>query len=215
MGQSRGQVGSREEAVAAAGAGCDMVVAQGVEAGGHIRGRIGLGALLPEVLESVDIPVVAAGGIGSGRGMAAALAAGAAGVRIGTQFAAAVESGAHPFYVDALIAARAEETVVTETFSLTWQKAPHRVLQSCVAAVLAHSAGTVGEMVVDGRRTPIRRFAGTEPTKEASGAIEAMPLYAGESVSYVRRLQPAAAILQELADEAGNRLADMIRVTRN
>ena len=73
------QVGSREEALAAQDAGCDFIVAQGSEAGGHVRGTIGLLALLDEVLEAVEVPVVAAGGIGSGRAMAAALAAGADG----------------------------------------------------------------------------------------------------------------------------------------
>ncbi len=73
------QVGSNDEAVAAAKAGCDLIVAQGIEAGGHIRGKIGLLSLLDQVLDSVDVPVLAAGGIGSGRAMAAALAAGASG----------------------------------------------------------------------------------------------------------------------------------------
>ncbi len=80
------QVGSKEEAVAAVEAGCDLVVAQGIEGGGHIRGRVGLLALLGEVLEEVDVPVVAAGGIGTGRAMAAALAAGVSAVRVGTRF---------------------------------------------------------------------------------------------------------------------------------
>ena len=75
------QVGSAEEARAAAAAGCDLIVAQGIGAGGHVRGRVGLLALLDVVLAAVDVPVLAAGGIGSGRAMAAALAAGADGVR--------------------------------------------------------------------------------------------------------------------------------------
>jgi nitronate monooxygenase len=82
------QVGSCEEAVAASKAGCDLIVAQSVSAGGHVRGVIGLPALLSEVLEAVDVPVLAAGGIGSGRALAAALAAGASGVRVGTRFVA-------------------------------------------------------------------------------------------------------------------------------
>ena len=73
------QVGSREEALAAEAAGCGAVIAQGTEAGGHVRGTIGLLALLDEVLESVDVPVLAAGGVGSGRTLAAVLAAGADG----------------------------------------------------------------------------------------------------------------------------------------
>ncbi|HYI15775.1 MAG TPA: nitronate monooxygenase, partial [Thermomicrobiales bacterium] len=73
------QVGSVEEACAAEAAGCDFIVAQGVEAGGHVRGQISLLPLLSEVLDAVSIPVLAAGGIGTGRAVAAALAAGADG----------------------------------------------------------------------------------------------------------------------------------------
>ena len=87
------QVGSSEEAVAAAEAGCDMVVAQGIEAGGHVRGKVSLLTLLSQVLDSVQVPVLAAGGIGSGRALAAVLAAGASGVRVGTRFIAATEAG--------------------------------------------------------------------------------------------------------------------------
>src|SRR5438876_1072809 len=110
------QVGSNAEAVTAAEAGCDLIVAQGIEAGGHIRGKIGLLVLLEQVLDSVHVPVLAAGGIGSGRAMAAALAAGAAGVRVGTRFIVAEEAEAHPQYQKALIYAEPEDTVVTEVF---------------------------------------------------------------------------------------------------
>jgi len=112
------QVGSLGEAVAAARAGCDLIVAQGTEAGGHVRGRVGLLPLLNAVLDSVDIPVIAAGGIGTARDVAATLAAGAAGVRVGTRFVAAPECDAHPEYVTALVAAGAEDTVLTERFSV-------------------------------------------------------------------------------------------------
>src|SRR5256712_1130267 len=97
------QVGSNEEAVAAAEAGCDMIVAQGVEAGGHVRGKVSLLTLLGRVLDSVKVPVLAAGGIGSGRALAAVLAAGASGVRVGTRFIAATEAGARPGYVKSLL----------------------------------------------------------------------------------------------------------------
>ena len=109
------QVGSREEAIAAAGAGCDFVIAQGVEAGGHVRGTSPTMTLLGEVISAVDVPVLAAGGIGTGRAMATALAAGADGVRVGTRFVAAAEAAAHPEYVAALIAAEAQDTVYTES----------------------------------------------------------------------------------------------------
>src|SRR6185437_7604916 len=79
------QVGAKSEAIAAADAGCDIIVVQGIEAGGHIRGTVGTFALLSEVIGSIDVPVLAAGGISTGRVMAAALAAGADGVRVGTR----------------------------------------------------------------------------------------------------------------------------------
>jgi NAD(P)H-dependent flavin oxidoreductase YrpB (nitropropane dioxygenase family) len=202
------QVGSRQEAVAAREAGCDFVVAQGMQAGGHVRGTIGMLALLEEVLDAVDVPVVAAGGIGSGRAMAAALAAGADGVRVGTRFVAAVEAGAHPAYAAALIAARAEDTVYTSAFSANWPDAPHRVLKSCVSAAEAFEGDTVGHMInLAGERYAIRRFASGAIDTSATGAIEAMSLWAGESVGAVKRVQPAAEIVRELVDEAAAALA--------
>ena len=121
------QIGSRDEALRANDAGCDFIVAQGIEAGGHVRGTLGTFALLDECLRAVDVPVLAAGGIGTGKAMAAALAAGADGVRVGTRFVAATEAGAHPTYVAALIAAQAEDTEYTAAFSVGWRNAPHRV----------------------------------------------------------------------------------------
>lgn len=93
--------------------------------------------LLADVLEVVTVPVLAAGGIASARAMAAVLAAGAAGVRVGTRFAATQESGAHPDYLAALLAAPAEATVLTDAFSVGWTDATHRVLRSAVAAAEA------------------------------------------------------------------------------
>jgi len=110
------QVGSVDEARSAADSGCDLVVAQGCEAGGHVRGRVGMLALVELVLDAVDVPVLAAGGIGSPRAMAAVLAAGASGARIGTRFVAADEADTHPAYADALAGAQPEDTVVTTTF---------------------------------------------------------------------------------------------------
>src|SRR2546426_9357022 len=123
------QLGSAAEATAAERAGCDLIVAQGTEAGGHVRGKIGLLALLGEVLPSVKVPVVAAGGIGTGRAMAAALAAGASAVRVGTRFVASEEAGALPAYVDKLIAADAEGTSPTAAFSADAADAPPRAFR--------------------------------------------------------------------------------------
>ena len=196
------QVGSLGEAVAAARAGCDLVVAQGTEAGGHVRGRVGLLPLLNAVLDAVDVPVIAAGGIGTARDVAAALAAGAAGVRVGTRFVAAPECDAHPEYVAALVAAGAEDTVLTERFSVMWPDAPHRVLRSAVAAAETCPDDVVGEMELGGSRQPLPRFAVACPTRTTTGTIAAMALYAGESVGAVRGVMPAADIVHELMDGA-------------
>jgi nitronate monooxygenase len=164
--------------------------------------------LLIEVLGTVDVPVLAAGGIGTGQAMAAALAAGADGVRVGTRFVASTEAGAHPTYVEKLIGARAEDTVYTEAFSTNWPDAPHRVLRSCLQAAEVFTGETVGEAVgLDGTRMPVPRFAALTPDRHATGAIEAMSLWAGESVSAVRRVQPAAEIVRELAEDAERLLA--------
>jgi NAD(P)H-dependent flavin oxidoreductase YrpB (nitropropane dioxygenase family) len=196
------QVGSAAEARAAAAAGCDFVIAQGVEAGGHVRGKLALLPLLAQVLDAVSLPVVAAGGIGSARAMAAALAAGAAAVRVGTRFIAARESEAHPEYVAALVAARAEDTVLTEAFSVGWPDAPHRVLRSCVVEAERFSGERVGEMELGGQKIPIERFAPPCPTRTTHGHVGAMALYAGESVGGITGVVPAAEIVNELVGGA-------------
>ena len=204
------QVGSAEEARAAAGAGCDLVVAQGTEAGGHVRGQTSLLPLLDAVLGTIEVPVVAAGGIGSARSVAAVLAAGAAGARVGTRFLAAEEADMHPQYLEALIAAGPGDTELTSTFS-TWWDAPHRVLRSCIAEAEAVEGDDtlVGEVTwADGSRLPIPRFCVMHPGKTTTGRIEAMALYAGQSVGSVREIQPAAAIVAELAGGAEKLLGD-------
>ena len=96
-----------------------MIVAQGMKAGGHVRGTLGLVPLLDEVCTVIDVPIIAAGGIGTGTAMAAALVAGADAVRI-ERFMAASESMAHPTYVDALIRASTDDTVITTAFGDGW-----------------------------------------------------------------------------------------------
>jgi NAD(P)H-dependent flavin oxidoreductase YrpB (nitropropane dioxygenase family) len=201
------QVGSLEEAVQAEDVGCDVVVVQAIEAGGHVRGTIGLLPLLDQVLPRLSVPVVAAGGIGTGRAMAAVLAAGADAVRMGTRFVAAAEHPAHPVYVEALLRSEPQDTIHTERFSGGWRiNAPHRVLRSSLEAAEAFEGDLVGERirVSDGARLPIARFQGdfTPRTPLVSGHVEAMAMWAGESVGAVRRIQSAAEIIDEVVAEA-------------
>ncbi|MPY92713.1 MAG: nitronate monooxygenase [Acidimicrobiia bacterium] len=196
------QVGSAHEARAAVDAGCDAVVVQGTEAGGHVRGGTRLFPLLAAALDLVDVPVIAAGGIATPRHVATALAAGASAVRVGTRFVATAESGAHPAYVDALLAADAGDTVLTEAFSVMWPNAPHRVLGSCIDAAAAHDGDLVGEVGLGDEAMSIPRFAIIPPSRETTGDIGAMALYAGESVGSVTSVVPAADVVRELVEGA-------------
>ncbi|RIL06137.1 MAG: nitronate monooxygenase [Proteobacteria bacterium] len=196
------QVGSLREALAAERAGCDYVVAQGAEAGGHVRGETSLLPLLSQVLGALRVPVVAAGGIATARSLAAVLACGCGAARVGTRFVAAAESGAHPAYVAALLAASAADTCLTQAFSHGWPDAPHRVLRSAIAAAEACSESVVGELAIGGEGMPVERFSPVPPTIDTTGRVEAMALYAGESVGDVERVAPAAAIVAELVTGA-------------
>jgi NAD(P)H-dependent flavin oxidoreductase YrpB (nitropropane dioxygenase family) len=116
---------------------------------------------------------------------------------------AAEEAEAHPRYVEALIAASPADTVRGDTFALDYPDAPHRALRSSVAAVEVFPDDIVGEvMSPSGDRVPVRRFQKLTITRHVTGAIEAMPHWAGESVGGVTRIQPAAEIVRELASEA-------------
>jgi nitronate monooxygenase len=152
----------------------------------------------------VRVPVLAAGGIGSGRAMAAALAAGADGVRLGTRFVAAEEAEAHPDYVKALIGAEAKDSAYTDIFSGGWPDAPHRVLHSSIEAVQAFEGDVIGRRywLDEDEWDDVRRFESKSATKYFEGAIEAMPLWAGQSVGGVKKVQTAAQIVQELAGQA-------------
>ena len=205
------QVGSVAEAAAAERAGCDFIVVQGTEAGGHVRGETSLLPLLSLVLDEVRVPVVAAGGIATARSLAAILACGCGAARIGTRFIASAESGAHPSYVKALLAATAADTCLTEAFSGMWPNAPHRVLRSAIAAAEALTEDVIGEAHYAEQVLPVHRFSVIAPSSTTTGRIEAMALYAGESVSNVTAVQPAAAIVSELADGAERLLGEATR----
>ena len=201
------QVEAPDEARAAEAAGCDVVVAKGWESGG--RKRIEGPALLPlldAVLDAVSVPVLAAGGIATARGVAAAMAAGADGVRVGTRFIAATESDAHPAWQRAIVEAGADESVMSMAFNAGMPvPGPHRVLRRSIEAAEALARDDAGVVRMGGMELPVARFAPMPPTRESTGAIEAMPFYAGQSAGAVTAIRPAAEIVRELA--AGVRLA--------
>lgn len=193
------QVGSLEEALAAADAGCDLVVVQGTEAGGHVRGSTALRPLLDSVLSRTEVPVLAAGGIGDAAGFRSVLDAGAAGVRVGTRFVAAAESGAHSAYKLAVVQAGEASTEITDAFAVcplcaTVPRA--RVLRSAIDALHALPDAQVGETLLGGQRIPLERGHGLPPGVAATGHVEAMAMYAGESVAAIHSVESVDDIIR-------------------
>jgi nitronate monooxygenase len=202
------QVGSLAHALAAVDAGVDLLVVRGIEGGGRMWGHQSLWPLLVEILDAVNLPVLAAGGIADGRGLAAAVAAGAAGVRMGTRFVATDECGAHPLYKQAVTEAAADESVLTNLFSVMWPPGPSpaRILQRSIDAASGLPDGLIGEMRMGPDVMPIQRFAVPPPTASATGHVEAMPFYAGESAGLISRIEPAGEVVGRIAADAEARL---------
>jgi len=205
-------VGSAEAARRAVDCGVDIIVAQGWEAGGHVRGMVANLPLIPAVVDAVSpTPVVAAGGIADGRGLAAVLALGAAGAWIGTRFLASEEAAIHPRYRELLFHASETDTVFLENlFDANWPDAPHRVLRNKTvenweAAGRPPSGKRPGEGDVIAKSPtggPVIRYQSAVPLRDTEGDIDAMPLWAGQSVGLVSKLQPAGDIVREITDEA-------------
>ncbi len=205
-------VATAEEARRAVDCGVDVVVAQGWEAGGHVRGNVASMPLIPTVVDAVgDVPVVAAGGIADGRGFAASLCLGASGVWIGTRFLASEEINVHPEYRDRILNASEDDTIhLDNLFDVGWRNAPHRVLHNSTverweAAGRPASGDRPGEGEIVGRGSlaeDVVRYMSSTPDEGTTGEIEAMSLWAGQGVALVNRVQPAADIVHELHEEA-------------
>jgi nitronate monooxygenase len=207
-----GTVGTAEEAKRFAAAGVDAVCAQGWESGGHVWGEVSTMALVPAVVDAVSpLPVIAAGGIADGRGIAAAFALGAQGAWIGTRFLLAEEAPLHPEYRERLLRARGEDAVyAAELFNVGWEDAPHRALRNSTrerweAAGSPRAGERPGEGEAIATRadgSKIARYSSSMPVESISGDIEALSMWAGQGVGLVDRVQPAAEIVRELIDEA-------------
>lgn len=215
------QCGSVAEALAACEAGADAVIAQGVEAGGHVRGTLRAAALLAGVRDAVpdDYPILSAGAIVDASDVRARLDAGAEAVACGTRFLMSEESGAHPAYKARLVEAR--ETILTELFGAGWP-APHRVVSNQATARwlrrgprgpgwlrMFHTA-TAPALSRVTVRMQFRLAAMQKPSRPMFGPaaatvdgplnlIEAGPLYAGECVNRIGAIRPAGELVQELA----------------
>lgn len=203
-------VGSLDEARAALGLGADILVAQGWEAGGHVRSQVATLALVPRVVDLAgEVPVVAAGGIGDGRGLAAALCLGAGGAWLGTRFLVAAESPTHERFADLVLEADADGTARPAPFTIGWD-GEHRVLRTpLVEAWEAAGSPGPGERPGEGETVaataegkPLPRYHYASPRDGVTGSIDEMALYAGQSAGLVTRRQPAGDIVREIAAEA-------------
>jgi nitronate monooxygenase len=198
------QVGSVAEARAAEAAGADVVIAQGVEAGGHVRGLTALSALVPDVVAAVKAPVLAAGGIVDGTGLAAALLWGAQGVVVGTGFLATEESFAHDYHKRRIVEAGPEETLHTDLFQINWPiEAPVRVLANSTSRGERGDPASRNRVVIgeeEGR--PIYLFSTDSPLRSMTGDFEAMALYAGQGSGRIDRIVPARERLRSMVAQA-------------
>ena len=213
------QCGSVEEAKAAAEAGADAVIAQGIEAGGHVRGTTPVLELLERVRAAVRIPVLAAGGIVDAEGVRAVLDAGAAAAVLGTRFLLSDESHAHADYKQRCL--ESAETVLSELFGLGWPDAPHRVIPNAatrrwlgddprgpgwirsanrLTAPLANRIPTaVQERAIKAQR-PSQPFLSPQPPTDDGpvNLVDSGPLYAGMSVGRITDVRPAAELVKAL-----------------
>ena len=186
--------GRVKHAVAAQEAGCDAVVAQGTEAGGH-TGRVAGMALIPQIVDAVDIPVLGAGSIVDGRGLAVALAFGAQGAWIGTRFIASEEAHAGLAFKDKILRSTGDDTIVTRCYSgktmrvmdnpyvQDWERRPDEIQRFPMQAVTSAQAGVMDIGI-------------EEPDPERN----CMP--AGQGIGGIQEVLPAAEIIRQIMRDA-------------
>lgn len=198
------QVGSLADARAAAHAGAQVLIAQGREAGGHVRGDRPLALLLPEIVAATRVPVLAAGGLVDGADVATALSFGAQGVVLGTALIPTHESFAHPYHKQRIVDATEGDTLLTDAFHINWPRGVRvRVLANSVTSGQRGDAFGVDRIVIgeeEGR--PIYLFSTDSPLRSMTGDFEAMALYAGAGAEKIRAITGAAERLHRIITEA-------------
>ncbi|WP_222918291.1 nitronate monooxygenase [Natrinema sp. SYSU A 869] len=207
-------VGSAEAARTAVDAGVDIVVTQGLEAGGHVQSEVATTALVPRVADAVggEVPIVAAGGIADGRGISAALALGADGAWLGTRFVATEEAAVHDAYQRRLRESDETDTEYTTLFDKGWPGMPHRVLRNETLERWEGDGGPpTGErpgetdiVATTEAGDRIERYDEALATPNVDGDIEAMALFAGQSVGLTDEIRSADIVVEELVSETRN-----------
>lgn len=210
------QVTSVEGAKRSLDCGADFLICQGVEAGGHVQATRPLMDILPSVLEAADsVPVIASGGLATGRSIAHVVQAGARGAMLGTRFVATRESKAHDIYKRAITAAARADAVLTTCFDGGWPYALHRVLRNSTLAEWEGAGcppdgSRPGEhdivaVSVDGRS--VRRYEDSPPLAGMTGHAEQLSLYAGLGCGEIDDIPRAADAVRRLWQEASELLA--------
>ncbi|MEO6609389.1 MAG: nitronate monooxygenase [Aestuariivirga sp.] len=208
------QVGSLKAALEAEAAGADVLIVQGVEAGGHVHGTTGALILIEQVARAVSVPIAASGGFATGASLVAALSLGAQAIHCGTAFLATVESYAHDYHKQRVITATAEDTVYTDAFALNWPpSSPVRVIANSVTAALGtqfmghHPDSMPREVIAEDAGRPLLKYSTDSPLRTTSGNLEAMALFAGQSASMIEALPTAADRIAIIMKEAEATLA--------
>ncbi|NOX51527.1 MAG: nitronate monooxygenase [Gammaproteobacteria bacterium] len=199
-------IGDRDAAQAALDSGAVALIAQGIEAGGHVLSEVPLEALLTQVLEVAgEVPVIAAGGCASAEDGAHLISLGAAGVLFGTRFAVCQESEAHEDYKQAIIEASENQTVRSLCFDLGWSDAPHRTLINSTTTLwddagqppMGERPGEGDEVIRTATGQVLPRYSVMPPIHNTTGDIRAAAMYAGTGASKIVDCPTAAAIVEQ------------------
>lgn len=204
-------VGGSQEAKEWEKKGVDFLIAQGWEAGGHVWGTVATTVLIPSIVEQVKLPVVAAGGVATGRGLLAALVLGAAGVCVGTRFLMSREANVDPLYQQLIASASESDTIYApRLFNIGWDHAPHRVIRNSTTIAWEKadkpdvgSRPNENEVIAhkrDGR--PIVRYSDDGPIAGTTGNLEALALYAGQTAGILHDVKAAEDIVKSLVADA-------------
>ena len=212
------QVGSVDAAKESVDSGIDLIIAQGSEAGGHNYGSLPTFVLVPSILEAIaPTSVLAAGGVATGRQLAAALVLGADGVSIGTRFVASQEAFAHAEYKRRPVEAAGTQTRLSSVYGPDMpQFNPMRVLDVGLAHEFAgredsapkdlESQPIIATMTLAGEKVPLHRFSSFVPTPDTEGQIDELPFLAGQGVGLVHEVASVTAIIERMMTEAASAL---------
>ena len=207
------QIASLDRARQAVDLGADAIIVQGSEAGGHNHSNLSLISLIPAAVDEVaPVPVIAAGGIADGRGVAAALALGAEAVCVGTRLVASTEAYAHQEYKQRIVAAKVDDITRTSIFGPEWPDQPMKVIRNRVVREWAgrddrtpppaDPPQLIGRTLLGGQQYQMPKYSAALPTPDSSGDFEEMCLAAGESAGLVKGIKPAGEIIEEMMEEA-------------